>query len=92
MNTILTILLGSATAIFVPFTIIFFIRNFSKWEDKQFSERYGAFYDGLRTDRISSVFFHIFFMLRRIAFTLIAIYASHLLFVQIMILLLTSTI
>lgn len=33
INTILAILLGSATAIFLPFTIIFFIKNFSRWED-----------------------------------------------------------
>lgn len=75
-NTVMTVVLGLATAFFLPFTVVFFTRNFMQWEDHKFKERYGAFYDGLRTDRKSSALYHIFFIIRRISFTLVAIYAS----------------
>ena len=87
----MAVLLGVGAALFLPITTIFFIRNFSQWKNKKFKESYGAFYDGLRTDRLSSVFYHISFVVRRIAFTVIAIVASNYLFVQIFVLMLMST-
>ena len=45
----------------------------------------------MRTDRLSSIFFHINFVIRRLVFTLIAVFASEYLFVQMYALLVTSS-
>ena len=49
-NSSFTILLGSAVALILPFSIIFYIKRFADWDDEVFASRYGSFYDGLRTD------------------------------------------
>ena len=90
-NSVFSILLGVATALFLPVAMVFYLKNFKNWGDEAFASRYGAFYDGLRTDRKSSLLFHIIFLIRRFAFTMMAIYAGDYLFVQIWVLLATST-
>ena len=90
-NSVFSILLGIATALFLPVSMVFYLKNFKNWGDEVFASRYGAFYDGLRTDRKSSLLFHIIFLIRRFAFTMMAIYAGEYLFVQIWVLLATST-
>ena len=90
-NSVFVILLGAATTLFLPVSMFFYLKYFKKWDDEVFSARYGAFYDGLRTDRKSSLLFHIIFLIRRFAFTMMAVYAADYLFVQIWVLLGTST-
>lgn len=90
-NCIMTALLGTAVALFLPIAIIFYIKKFPKWTDDRFTDRYGAFYDGLRTNKLSSIIYHVFFVIRRLAFALVAIFGSEYIFLQIWTLLLTST-
>ena len=84
------IILGSIIVLFLPVTMVFFIKNSTKWADETFDERYGALLDGLFKDKRASIAFYVIFTLRRFIFTILAIFAAEYLFVQIFSLLLTS--
>ena len=71
----MTIILGLATLLLVPVVFVLYSRKFDRWEDDDFDEKYGAIFDGLRKDRYSSLFFILIFVLRRIAFALVAVLA-----------------
>ena len=52
------------------FMVSFYLRNFEKWEDEDFEEKYGCFYEDIRKDSKLSIFFTLFFVLRRVVFVL----------------------
>ena len=54
------------------FILVFYCIQFKKFGDKDFKTRYGSVYDGMKTNKRSVIFFPIFFVLRRIAFTCMA--------------------
>lgn len=56
-----------AVAFFPIWALFFYCKNFDKWEDETFEERYGAAYEGLRKDRRASLAYPLIFMLRRFA-------------------------
>ena len=62
-----------AVLAFLPvWTLVFYCRKFEKLGDKDFEETYGSAYEGLRTDRRSSIFFPVFFIIRRYIFVILA--------------------
>ena len=83
VNSVTTALLAITTILFLPFMAIFYIRRFRQWGDETFEARYGAVFEGLRTDRKSSLGYPLLFVLRRILLALVAIVFLEYLFVQI---------
>lgn len=63
------------TLIFAPpFFVFYYLRTFKKWEDEHFEEKMGALLEGLRKDSRWSLFYPIFFVLRRAIFVFQAIF------------------
>ena len=78
--------------VFPSFVLWFYCKNFSKWEQEQFQERYGAVLEGLRLDKRSSLGYAMIFMFRRFALVLIVIVFSKQLVVQVTVMVLCSSI
>ena len=58
-----------------PFWILgFYLKNFDKWENEDWQEKWGAPLEGLRKNTKWSVFYPIWFLIRRIMFIYTAIY------------------
>lgn len=74
-NSILTILLGPMVIIAAVFLTVFYIKTFHRWNDEDYDERYGAIFDGLRKDTKLALLYPIIFILRRILFSIVAIYS-----------------
>ena len=92
VNTVITLILGLIVACFLPFMMIFYLLNFTNWDNDNFDKRYGTVFDGLRKDRKSSLFYPFFLIFRRLAFTIVALFASEYFFVQVFTLMLSSLI
>ena len=60
----------AALAILPPWIIYFYCKNFDKWGDSEFEHKYGATYEGLRTDSRAILAYPIIFMLRRFGLVL----------------------
>ena len=54
------------------FVIYKLCRNFHRLEDKDFEEKYGSLYEGLKTKNRSAIFFSVNFIMRRILFAVLA--------------------
>ena len=72
VNNISCFVLGFALMIFPVFVVIFYCRNFAKWTETSFEEKYGAIFEGLRKDRRSSLAYPIIFVFRRMVLVFIA--------------------
>jgi hypothetical protein len=48
--------------------VIFYLKNFDKWESEEFDEIYGAPLEGLNKSKKSSLFFPVYFVIRRVSF------------------------
>lgn len=92
MNSILTILLGPMVIIAAVFLTVFYIKTFHRWNDEDYDERYGAIFDGLRKDTKLALLYPIIFILRRILFSIVAIYSLDELIIQVACLFVFSTI
>ena len=76
VNSVTLILLGSAVCL-LPFGLgLFYYRRFSEWENETFENRYGAFLEGLKKDKKSSLAYPVMFVSNRIFFSVIAIILS----------------
>ena len=72
INNVSLIVLGIAVAIFPLWVLIFYCKNFARWNDENFESKYGAVFEGLRTDRRSALAYPIIFLTRRSVFITIA--------------------
>jgi hypothetical protein len=63
-------LYGTVFALFVGpiWLLVFYLCRFKEWETPAFEEKYGAVLDGLKKDQRSSLFYPVFFMVRRVLF------------------------
>ena len=60
--------------IIAPFFVaIFYYRNFDKFEDEEFKETYGSVYEGLKTTNRTVIVYAVYLLIRRAAFTFLAI-------------------
>mmetsp|Transcript_4056 Transcript_4056/g.5393 ORF Transcript_4056/g.5393 Transcript_4056/m.5393 type:complete len:397 (+) Transcript_4056:1458-2648(+) len=87
-----TLFLLSVAIIILPFWILwFYCKNFSKWGDEHFEEKYGAVFEGLKKDQRSSLGYPMIFTLRRFALVLVVTIGRNSLVVQICVMLFFST-
>ena len=63
-------------AILPIFIIVFYCIKFKKLNKDKFKERYGTVYEGLLTKRRSTLFFPVFFLIRRYTFAAISFYLN----------------
>ena len=71
VNSVTLIVLVSAIFIFPVLAIIFYCKNFEKWDEEDFEAKYGAVYEGLNTKRRSSLAYPMIFMGRRFVLVLL---------------------
>mmetsp|Transcript_38853 Transcript_38853/g.50866 ORF Transcript_38853/g.50866 Transcript_38853/m.50866 type:complete len:257 (-) Transcript_38853:602-1372(-) len=82
----------SLTIVLLPiWVLVFYCRNFKKWQNDGFEEKYGAIFEGLRTDRRSSLGYPMIFILRRFALVLVVTVGRDHLFAQMSLMVCFST-
>jgi len=74
IDYILAVILAVAIASLPVFMLIFYLKNFDSWEDEHFDELYGAPLDGLHKKKKSSLFYPIYFVIRRVLFCLTTLF------------------
>jgi len=72
-NTIFTLILGPAAALFMIVMSVFYVRQFKNWGDPEFDDKYGAVFEGLRKETKLSLLYPAIFILRRVLFAIVAI-------------------
>ena len=92
VNNLALIVLGIAVAAFPIWMMWFYCRNFKNWEDEEFEERYGAAFEGLKKDRRSAMGYPLIFMLRRFALVFVVTVGAKYLFLQLIVMVLSSVI
>lgn len=92
VNNSAFIVLASAVGLFPIWAMYFYCKNFDKWEDEEWEEKYGAALEGVKKDKRSALAYPMIFMIRRFALVIIVTIARHRLFVQIPTMVLFSTI
>ena len=95
MNNVALIVMAVVIVILPPWIIYFYCKNFDKWRDEEFEEKYGATFEGLRKDRRSTLAYPVIFMLRRFALVIVVVIKNeenegHL-FLQLAVMILFST-
>lgn len=81
---ILSVILAVAIATLPAFMIIFYLKYFDQWEDEKFEEIYGAPLDGLNKKK-SSLFYPVYFVIRRVAFALTTLFLFNYVILQLII-------
>jgi len=62
----------AASILSIPFWMVwFYIKWFAEWQDEEFDERYGSALDGLKKGSKISLFYPVFFVIRRVSFAFI---------------------
>ena len=89
-NNISMFIMGISLLIFPVFVLVFYCKKFAKWSDESFQDKYGAIFEGLRTDRRSSLAYPIIFVLRRFIFVFLAIVTKQYFFIQLFVMILIS--
>ena len=92
LNGLLTILFGPLVLILIVALVYFYSKNYERWSDTNFKDRFGTVFEGLRTDTKLVLFYTVIFLGRRAAFCVVAIFFKDYLFVQVLCLLVFSTI
>ena len=80
VNSTAFIVLAILVCVFPAWALIFYCRNFEKWEDEEFEEKYGSVFEGLRKDQRSSIIYPFIFSLRRFALVVVVTIGRRLLF------------
>jgi hypothetical protein len=65
---------GVCLVLIVPFILGFYSYNFKRLKDEDFEEKWGAPYEGLKTDSKWSLLFPVTFVVRRAVFAYFAIF------------------
>ena len=73
VNTLSLMILFPLVMVFPIAILVFYMCKFAHWQDEVFEERYGAVFEGLRTDRRSSLMYPFIFCMRRILLTFVVI-------------------
>lgn len=68
LNDILSISLTVVLFAMPIWVLIFYCCNFEKLSDEKFNEKWGSAYDGLNPKKRSSIFYPVYFLVRRILF------------------------
>ena len=76
LNSAMTVILGPLAIAAIIGYGIFYLCTFSRWEDEQFDNRYGAVFEGLRKDTRLSLLYPLIFLLRRLLFSIVAIFTK----------------
>ena len=71
IDYIFSIMFAALIGILPFFMVIFYLKYFSDWQNNEFDQKYGAPLDGLKKGHKSSLFFSIYFVIRRSLFCLI---------------------
>jgi hypothetical protein len=66
MGSLSSIVFNMITAGYPIFIVIFLTMNKEKLANKDFQERFDALYEGLRLDSNWSLYYNVFFLLRRL--------------------------
>lgn len=82
VNNVAQIVFAIAIMVFPIFVLTFYCRNFARWSDESFEEKYGAIFEGLKTNSRASLAYPIVFVLRRIVLVFTAVVTDNLFFVQ----------
>ena len=73
VNFIIAGILAMMLALLPFFISIFYMKNFAKLADEEFREKYGTPYEGLMTNKRSSIAYSVIFIVRRLLFSAICI-------------------
>lgn len=87
LNSSATIILGIVCGLFLPFSLIFYLCNFANWGNDDFTEKYGTVFIGLKKNKKTSLIYLHIFLLRRIFFASVMIFAPEKFWLQIFVLL-----
>lgn len=82
LNTVALLVIYTATLAFPFFILIFYLQNYNNWKEKNFDNKYGAIFVGLRKDKKSSLLYPLIFSMRRILLTIVIILTANQLFLQ----------
>ena len=75
LNSTGTIVLGIICGLFLPFSLVFYLCRFADWSKNDFSEKYGTVFIGIKKNKRSSLIYIEIFLLRRIVFAAVMIFA-----------------
>jgi len=90
-NSLMTVIFGPVVLIGIVVLGFFYVKTFNRWSDEDYDNKYGAVFEGLRKDTKAALFYPLIFMVRRIAFSIVAIFTLEHLFLQIWCLFIFST-
>ena len=76
------LILGTSVCIFPVWVFIYYCKNYARWNDNDFDEKYGAVFEGLRKDRRSALAYPMIFLIRRSLLVIIAYATQKMYFVQ----------
>ena len=91
VNNITLFVMLAAIIVLPPWIIYFYCKNFAKLQDEEFEKKYGATFEGLRTESKAVLAYPIIFILRRFALVLIITVGKNYLFEQICIMFVFSS-
>lgn len=80
LNSLLTVIFGPLIVILIVTLAYFYFKNFSRWSDTDFINKFGTIFQGLRTDTKLVLFYTVIFLGRRAAFCVVAIFFQDYLF------------
>jgi hypothetical protein len=76
INAVSTILFTALLVTLPFFVTVFYICKFKQWHHDEFENKMGAVLEGLDKHKISSLFYPVFFIIRRIVFAVQSIWFS----------------
>lgn len=82
-NNIVFLSFSAILITFPVFVVVFYGFNFKRWNDENFHKRYGALYEGLKTNKVMSLAYLVIFLMRRIVLVVVVTFGDGLLYVQI---------
>ena len=86
------IVLTVALAALPIWILVFYCRNFARWDDEGFDVKYGAVFEGLRKDKRSSLAYPIILILRRFVLVFLSTVTRDMFFIQLAITVLIAVI
>lgn len=87
-----SVFFGLLIITFPVFVIGFYLRNFDRLGDEDFEHKYGAVYEGLRTDKKSILIYPVYFIIRRVSFMAICFLLYNFVVMQLFLVVLSSMI
>ena len=81
VNNVALIVLTLAVAAFPIWILYFYCTRFALWGDERFEHKYGALFEGLKTDQRSSMVYPLIFLIRRFALVVIATVTKEIVFI-----------